>query len=240
MGQSGGKVESGRGKSRIVRIGGKRVREIVGEDGRVHHGEAPPVVPRVRQERQSAVRGVSWSKRQKAWVARITRNGKTVELGRYARRRDAERVRAVADQEGIEAALAVWQGFKPERQERGKAAALERLQALRDEKIRRNGHAFEMLYPFVAAMLGETVAYRGQRFRCDHVEERETRAGTVAVIDVWVSHCATCGRLYTFGMNPKRDGRPVPFWPVRRCETHRRKGKRVAPAEMHRLAAALV
>jgi hypothetical protein len=227
-------------RGRIVRIGGERVREIVRKDGSLDYGKAPPVVPRVRGEKQSAVRGVSWSKRLKAWVARITRDGETVELGKYARRGEAERVRTVADKEGVAAALAIWEQSKPERIAKGKARTLDRLQATRDAKIERNGHPFTMVYPFVAALMGETVAYKGQMFRCDRVEERETRAGRVALIDVWVSHCATCGALYTFGLNPKRDGRVEPFWPIRRCETHRRRGARVDPATMSRDAAALV
>ncbi len=169
------------------------------------------------------------------WVVRL---GK-VELGRYARREKAVEVRAVAEQQGIDAALALWRAQRVLNEVEGKAKAAQWMQGRRETLVAAQGHPYGMAYPHAAASLGETVRYKGQAFRCDGpLEVVSGRAGHLIVVDVWVSHCATCGALYSFRLLPRRDGQPEPFWPVRRCADHKRMGARVNPATMHRNAGA--
>lgn len=183
----------------------------------------------------SGVKGVVWNKRLCKWVVRAGKVG----LGHYASKRLAVEVRTVADTEGVEAALRMWREQRETNEVEGKAKAVEHLKARRAALVAAQGHPYTMLYPHAAASLGETVRYKGQLFRCDRpLEVISGRAKVPIIVDVWASHCVTCGALYSFRLLPKRDGSPEPFWPVRRCETHKRMGARVNPAKMHRNAGA--
>ena len=190
-------------------------------------------------DRKTKVKGLHWSPAKQRWVLRCRQEGKRVEVGQFktlAKAREAlERVQAG----DIDAARVMYGAEKAQNVEREKVAALERLASRRAEKIARDGHAYTLAYPHVEAALGGTVSYKGQLFRC--VEQRETisgRAKLPIVVDVWWAHCAVCGTVFEFLLLPKRDGSQEPFWPVRRCETHRQMGKPVNVAKMHRNAAA--
>ena len=186
------------------------------------------------------MKGVHWSAAKQRWVVRCVSDGKRLDLGQFKHVETARAARSLADAGDIAGARALYEVEKARNAERERVASLERLSERRARKIERDGHPYAMLYPHHQAMSGEVVAYKGQKFRC--LGPRETvsgRAGHLIVVDVWRSHCATCGVPYTFQLLPKRDGQEGPFWPVRRCETHKKAGMAVSSAKLHRNAASL-
>lgn len=80
-------------------------------------------------------------------------------------------------------------------------------------------------YPYLAVDLQSPVVYRDQLFfpggQRDIPSNR--RAGETVRVDCWSTHCAECGQLFAFYTVPRSETAPFGF--LRRCETHRRKGK---------------
>jgi hypothetical protein len=192
----------------------------------------------VNNERVTKVKGAFWSKAKSRWVVRLWRDGERHEIGQFKtqiRARNAYDLAAAGD---MDAARGLYEVEKRENIEREREASKERLAARRAEKILRDGHPYAMLYPFAEVEAKATVRYRGQLFQslgqCETVSGRNRHRINV---DLWETCCATCGAPFVFNLLPKRDGSTVPFWPVRRCETHRRAGASVRAGKLHWRAA---
>lgn len=69
----------------------------------------------------------------------------------------------------------------------------------------------------------EVREHKGQRYTVTGSFERERRDGTTAIILQWTSHCADCGKAFTF-TSPAASAK---FAPNRRCQKHKRPGHRV-------------
>lgn len=178
--------------------------------------------------------GLFWSPAKRRWVVRVKAGNERVDVGQFKTLDKARQAAAMAAVGDLDVARSLYEAEKAVNLAEEKEASKARLLARREEKIARDGHPYEMLYPHDEAKAGVVVTYKGQRFRC--VAQRETvsaRRGLPIVVDVWRSHCATCGVPYEFQLLPKRDGRPIPFWPVRRCETHKRPGTRIDSRKLH-------
>lgn len=184
--------------------------------------------------RTTKVKGLHWSPAKQRWVLRSRQDGKRVEVGQFKTLVKAREALAFVQAKDLVAARALYEAEKAANQDVEKDAALERLAARRAEKIARDGHPYTMTYPHREAATGGTVVYNGQMFRC--IEQRETisgRAKLPIVVDVWRAFCAVCGDPFMFQLLPKRDEKMEPFWPVRRCETHRQRGRPVNNAKMN-------
>ncbi len=70
-----------------------------------------------------------------------------------------------------------------------------------------------------------TRIFRGQTYECVAFQSHISRAGGTTVLAFWQSHCAECGAPFTLetGLFTKR------FLPNRRCQRHKRPGRRVQP-----------
>ncbi|CAB4126186.1 hypothetical protein UFOVP68_48 [uncultured Caudovirales phage] len=96
-----------------------------------------------------------------------------------------------------------------------------------------SGGAVRVRYPYLAVDLQRCVVYKDQLFMPGGQKAIPSNRGKHEVrVDFWSSHCAECGALYSFYTMP-RDER-LPFGFLRRCETHRAKGK---PIDAARFAA---
>lgn len=193
----------------------------------------------MRRERKNKAQGAFWSKAKGRWVVRVRQDGKRVEVGQFKTKARAEAVYAMAIVGDLDAARDVYEREKAENIAAEAIAAKERLAARREAKRLRDGHPYAMTYPFDEVQALAAVRYRGQVFQSlGQFETVSSRRKARITVDLWTTHCAVCGEPFEFRLLPKRDGqKPVPFWPVRRCETHRRAGASVRGATVHRRAA---
>jgi hypothetical protein len=67
--------------------------------------------------------------------------------------------------------------------------------------------------------------YKGQHYWSGALRPHTRKDGTPTTLLEWKSHCAECGRLFSFWRPAKR----AKFDPNGRCEEHRRPGCRVTP-----------
>jgi len=72
-------------------------------------------------------------------------------------------------------------------------------------------------------MLKPDRTFRDQQYWSGDSKPHTRRDGTPITLREWKSHCAECGRLFSFWRPTKR----AKFDPNRRCEEHRRPGCRV-------------
>ena len=70
---------------------------------------------------------------------------------------------------------------------------------------------------------GDLVAYRGQVYKYEGLVGKVTKAGKHYLAASWSTHCADCGRQFGFLQTTGVDS----FWPLRRCDNHRKKGSKV-------------
>lgn len=75
--------------------------------------------------------------------------------------------------------------------------------------------------------IGERLAFGGQIYHCTGLEPHQRRDGTLTHLAVFAASCSECGAGFEF-RSPAQSGW---FAPNRRCEAHRRPGRRVAKAE---------
>jgi hypothetical protein len=66
--------------------------------------------------------------------------------------------------------------------------------------------------------------YKGQRYERVDTVTHVKLDGTAMPLQVWRSHCATCGEEFEFMTTTRRHNLR---WPRRRCQEHRRPGVRV-------------
>lgn len=89
---------------------------------------------------------------------------------------------------------------------------------------RRAGPAIRVRYPYLAVDLQRPVVYRDQLFFPAGQRDIARRDGKGSLrVDCWTTHCAECGVLFGFYTVPRDEEKPFGF--LRRCETHREKGK---------------
>ena len=74
-------------------------------------------------------------------------------------------------------------------------------------------------------MTKPTRTYKGQHYWSGTLKPHTRRDGTAMTLLEWKSHCAECGEPFSFW----RPARRAKFDPNRRCDEHRRPGRRVAP-----------
>ena len=79
----------------------------------------------------------------------------------------------------------------------------------------------------------KAVVYDHQRYECVGTEPYTRLNGTPTTLEIWQSHCVTCGQQFRF----KRASRAKQFYPNRRCPAHRRRGVRLSRRERQRLSA---
>ncbi|CAB4121047.1 hypothetical protein UFOVP6_5 [uncultured Caudovirales phage] len=86
------------------------------------------------------------------------------------------------------------------------------------------GAGVKVRYPYLAVDLQMPVVYRDQLFLPGGQRAIPSNRGKGEVkVDFWSSHCAECGVLFSFYTVPRDEEKPFGF--LRRCETHRQKGK---------------
>lgn len=72
-------------------------------------------------------------------------------------------------------------------------------------------------------MIGTIRNHDGQLFWVAETFMRERKDGSLAVVLVWVSQCATCSEEFSF----TAPALASKFQPNRRCQKHKRPGQRV-------------
>lgn len=75
-------------------------------------------------------------------------------------------------------------------------------------------------------MIGTIRMFKDQRYWVANTFTRDRADGSVAVILVWASRCATCGEQFEF-TTPAAASK---WHPNRRCKAHKRPGQRVKGA----------
>lgn len=82
-------------------------------------------------------------------------------------------------------------------------------------------------YPYLAVDLQSPVVYRDQLFYPGGQKEIPSNRNPArrVRVDCWSTHCAECGVLFGFYTVPRDEGKPFGF--LRRCETHRAKGRKI-------------
>lgn len=78
-------------------------------------------------------------------------------------------------------------------------------------------------------MIGTTRVYKGQFYTAVATLERTRRDGSTALILRWVSGCAACGAPFEI-TTPAASSK---FEPNRRCQKHKRPGRRVKEVISH-------
>jgi hypothetical protein len=72
-------------------------------------------------------------------------------------------------------------------------------------------------------MIGTIRMFKGQHYWVGNTFTRQRPDGSLAVILVWASHCATCGDHFEF----TAPAAASKWEPNRRCAVHKRPGHRV-------------
>lgn len=96
------------------KIAGENVRDNFCIDGT----NIKNLTMRIRSDNTSGIKGVSWDKSRKKWVAQIKFKGKKYYLGRYDKKEDAEEIRSVAEEKIFGSFLTWYVATYPERWEK--------------------------------------------------------------------------------------------------------------------------